>query len=73
MRVGGRIKCDVTFYRRNLPHLQRDDKTHFVTFVTKKRSVLPSWAATSFSTVASTITERSMNSMLPWLCAITGI
>jgi putative transposase len=39
-----RINCDVTFYRRNLPHLQRDDKPHFVTFVTKKRSVLPSWA-----------------------------
>jgi REP element-mobilizing transposase RayT len=36
--------CDMTFYRRNLPHLQRDDKPHFVTFVTKNRSVLPSWA-----------------------------
>jgi REP element-mobilizing transposase RayT len=34
----------VTFYRRNLPHLQRDDKPHFVTFVTKNRAVLPSWA-----------------------------
>jgi putative transposase len=34
----------MTFYRRNLPHLQRDDKPHFVTFVTKKRSVLPEWA-----------------------------
>jgi putative transposase len=35
---------DVTFYRRNLPHLQGDDKPHFMTFVTKNRSVLPSWA-----------------------------
>ncbi len=34
----------MTFYRRNLPHLQRDDKPHFITFVTKTRSVLPNWA-----------------------------
>jgi REP element-mobilizing transposase RayT len=30
----------MTFYRRNLPHLQRDAKPHFVTFVTKNRRVL---------------------------------
>jgi putative transposase len=35
--------CAVTFYRRNLPHLQRDDKPHFITFVTKRRSILPDW------------------------------
>jgi REP element-mobilizing transposase RayT len=29
------------FYRRNLPHLQRDFKPHFITFVTKFRWVLP--------------------------------
>ena len=34
----------MTFYRRNLPHLQRDAKRHFVTFVTKDRRVLPDWA-----------------------------
>ena len=35
----------VTFYRRDLPHLQRDDyKPHFVTFVTKNRRILPDWA-----------------------------
>jgi len=34
----------VTFYRRNLPHLQRDYKPHFITFVTKFRQVLPGWA-----------------------------
>jgi putative transposase len=34
----------MTFYRRNLPHLQRDAKPHFVTFVTKHRCVLPDWA-----------------------------
>ena len=34
----------MTFYRRNLPHLQRDDKPHFVTFVTENRALLPSWA-----------------------------
>ncbi len=34
----------MTFYRRNLPHLQRDYKPHFITFVTKKRSILPGWA-----------------------------
>jgi REP element-mobilizing transposase RayT len=31
----------MTFYRRNLPHLQRDDKPHFITFVTKNHWVLP--------------------------------
>jgi len=34
----------MTFYRRNLPHLQRDAKRHFVTFVTKARWILPEWA-----------------------------
>lgn len=34
----------VTFCRRNLPHLQRDRKPHFITFVTKHRRVLPDWA-----------------------------
>ena len=32
------------FYRRNLPHLQRDFKPHFITFVTKFRWILPDWA-----------------------------
>jgi REP element-mobilizing transposase RayT len=32
------------FYRRNLPHLQRDDKPHFLTFCTYKRRVLADWA-----------------------------
>ena len=30
-----------SFYRRRLPHLQRDDKCHFVTFCTYQRWVLP--------------------------------
>src|SRR5581483_3326268 len=30
-----------TFYRRKLPHLQRDHKFHFVTFCTYRRWVLP--------------------------------
>jgi REP element-mobilizing transposase RayT len=34
----------VQFYRRNLPHLQRDYKPHFVSFVTKLRWELPPWA-----------------------------
>ena len=34
----------MAFYRRNLPHLQRDFKPHFITFVTKNRGVLPNWA-----------------------------
>lgn len=29
------------FYRRKLPHLQCDDKAHFVTFCTERRWVLP--------------------------------
>ncbi len=32
------------FYRRDLPHLQRDFKPHFITFVTKERMQLPDWA-----------------------------
>jgi REP element-mobilizing transposase RayT len=31
------------FYRRKLPHLQRDDKAHFVTFCTHQRWRLPEW------------------------------
>jgi REP element-mobilizing transposase RayT len=31
----------MAFYRRKLPHLQRDDKRHFVTFCTLGRWVLP--------------------------------
>jgi REP element-mobilizing transposase RayT len=32
------------FYRRKLPHLQRDFKRHFVTFCTYERWVRPDWA-----------------------------
>ena len=31
----------MAFYRRTLPHLQRDDKPHFVTFCTHQRWILP--------------------------------
>jgi REP element-mobilizing transposase RayT len=31
----------MAFYRRKLPHLQRDDKRHFVTFCTYRRWILP--------------------------------
>jgi REP element-mobilizing transposase RayT len=34
----------VTFYRRNLPHIQKDYSPHFITFVTKGRLILPGWA-----------------------------
>jgi REP element-mobilizing transposase RayT len=33
-----------SFYRRNLPHLQRDGKPHFLTFCTYQRWILPDWA-----------------------------
>jgi len=32
------------FYRRNLPHLQRDNKPHFLTFCTHLRWILPETA-----------------------------
>jgi REP element-mobilizing transposase RayT len=32
------------FYRRNLPHMQRDFTSHFITFCTKLRRDLPDWA-----------------------------
>jgi len=32
------------FYRRNLPHLQRDNKPHFMTFCTHLRWILPETA-----------------------------
>jgi REP element-mobilizing transposase RayT len=34
----------VQFYRRHLPHLQRDFTPHFITFNTKFRRILPDWA-----------------------------
>ncbi|MGA2695616.1 MAG: transposase [Terriglobales bacterium] len=34
------------FYRRQLPHLQRDDKAHFITFCTDHRWALPEPART---------------------------
>ncbi len=34
----------MTFYRRNLPHLQRNSKPHFITFVTYRRWKMPPWA-----------------------------
>jgi REP element-mobilizing transposase RayT len=34
------------FYRRNLPHIQRDCKPHFLTFCTYRRWTLPDWART---------------------------
>jgi REP element-mobilizing transposase RayT len=39
-----KIESGMPFHRRNLPHLQRDNKPHFVTCVTKNRRVLPGWA-----------------------------
>jgi len=36
----------VSFYRRTVPHIQKDYVPHFVTFVTKKRCILPDWART---------------------------
>ena len=35
-----------SFYRRNLPHVQRDYKPHFLTFCTYERWTLPDWART---------------------------
>jgi putative transposase len=32
------------FYRRNLPHMQRDATPHFITFNTKFRHILTEWA-----------------------------
>jgi len=32
------------FYRRQLPHLQRDNKPHFLTFCTDGRWILPQYA-----------------------------
>ena len=34
----------VSFYGRNLPHIQKDYVPHFVTFVTNSRRTLPPWA-----------------------------
>jgi REP element-mobilizing transposase RayT len=32
------------FYRRNLPHMQKDARPHFLTFCTHHRAILPEWA-----------------------------
>ena len=34
----------MSYYERNLPHIQRDFRPHFVTFATHKRSLMPPWA-----------------------------
>lgn len=34
----------MTFYRRDLPHMQKGSRPHFVTFITYQRRVLPKWA-----------------------------
>jgi REP element-mobilizing transposase RayT len=34
----------MSYYERNLPHIQRDFKPHFLTFATHKRRVLQPWA-----------------------------
>jgi hypothetical protein len=31
----------MSFYRRNLPHIQKDYSPHFITFVTKHRLICP--------------------------------
>jgi REP element-mobilizing transposase RayT len=36
----------VSFTRRDLPHVQKDDRAHFVTFGTLHRLILPDWART---------------------------
>ena len=49
------------FYRRNLPHLQRDCKPHFLTFCTYQRWTLPDWARTIVMEpqCARTVDDRS--------------
>lgn len=32
------------FYRRNLPHMQKDARPHFLTFCAHHRTILPDWA-----------------------------
>lgn len=44
VRLAVAENLSVAFYRRNLPHLQRDYKPHFLTFCTKERWILPGWA-----------------------------
>ena len=34
----------MTFYRRDLPHIQKGSRPHFLTFVTHQRRILPEWA-----------------------------
>lgn len=53
------------FYRRNLPHLQRDNKPHFITFVTKKRWIMPDWARDVVLECAFTIMVPDTTSTLP--------
>jgi REP element-mobilizing transposase RayT len=34
----------MSYYERNLPHIQADDRFHFLTFATYDRVILPEWA-----------------------------
>ena len=52
------------FYRRQLPHLQCDDRQHFVTFCTDRRWVLPERDVRLCWNVVCTTTERSSISVV---------
>ncbi|MCX5891115.1 MAG: hypothetical protein NTY36_16960 [Deltaproteobacteria bacterium] len=60
-------------YRRNLPHLQADDKTQFVTFTTFKRWQLPEsvrslpvWLYESFDRILRT--DESLHQKVEYIC-----
>ena len=47
------------FYRRRLPHLQRDAKPHFVTFCTYHRWVLPETVRAHYAQHMQQLTDRA--------------
>jgi putative transposase len=49
------------FYRRNLPHLQRDAKSHFLTFCTYQRWILPGWARDIVLSTCIQADQRTVN------------
>jgi len=60
------------FYQRQLPHLQRDYRPHFVTFCTHQRWILPDFARQVVLDCCLHDNDLKMSSMCRLWCPITS-
>ncbi len=71
-RAAGPTQMPKAFYRRQLPHLQRDDKPHFLTFCTYSRWILPENIRSIVLDCCIHDRAQRSNYSLPSLCPITS-